>query len=1299
MDCNGLQSYYLFIPLSSLIPGALALNQWSRGLGQSDALLCECFCAAATRRAGRKSNNRVISRLTVTIMPNETGKPIGFLYTLYENDRAMNDLVEKMRMEDEKAEAQDEEEDEAEEGPRRRPKKKKMDLELRIAAYDFPEYLDQLANSNPPHFYLHLKRLIDTKAKEDWKYNWPFIMGGGDPSGPLSGSRYKLQTAILQYLSKTFATDDHVQPTFRDSNHPFHPSNVFTLENALKRLRRGQPSLFDPTKDDPVRGTKGVHFDTVAAFLDANPLDEFLAPFWPEYTFAISDRLLIPATMRCFCMPVRFNLELLQDEFKTSAYRRFHQEYTYAGNTVDEATLQRIYLSNMAHQTLPAYSSFKVFFERYQSLYASGATKERLFDAASRDLAALLHPEIEEGQSVKALVDFADKFLEENDGHFSMHISPLSESIRLKLDPIADRLAIIMQWMSRAFHVADVQPVIMAVGLMAQSAFMRGSDKEMLQPILALTGPAGTGKSFSMLAGTAIFLVRQAVHSSTNESKLAHTADDIQRWFVEVYDEMTLKQLGVDEKMARDDFGQMCAILNRTSMSLSEEAHNMIREATNPEHTSRHLVIDPTTGKRKVIKTTTIRDGIKIGGTNVPLGLMGNALADRTISKECPVFQGNGALDQVVSMMLRADPAYLRSQKQELVLNNQRTHYLLWLYSLFVTAKALPPVDTSAFAAMERVVVDELCRMGVTGSGTPRKLFKVLPLAKVLAFHRAIDICFDRGIGGPDLGRPFDHRDLEKMAPLLVITRQCTVLAMEMCPVFIPESMLAVMQGLRSLFYYREPGKNFDSLRPEVDASHKDGYLRLHKGLAFVPRNGVDSLAAKVALTNHLTTKLKNECHVSYERVEVYCALAAFLTNIVATVDRDGKIENKPAWRIDGMTEKGGELIIHESILHSHDLTRDHMFRAICNTLHPDTPARTVMRAIQHPRDRDRFILDELHPVHPESERMAMDKYRADHAAWVDAQAECAKNRDKEEENLRKTRLYSEEQIMERILWQKAHDEEMFPEPREPKRDRERWQFPDANYIPPETKKRLREGHFGALDVSAFENDNQSGTAVASITPRMDEDLVERRLADLKIADPAQTHFARPENLERCIEAHARAAWAVDTMLSQPSLLQALRVLWYWCRMLVIYDQHQALCEPPSELHLIRRLAKAGLPNPSWGQTLYKAYYHKVRAHRAMPLQAVKEELDRLLSLPDLAQIPLDWQQLAAPLVVLQQAQPPALEIAVLPPAPGAAPRVSSSNMEVSASASAVEPRLEQTFDQMDLDSPLGEHHVPLLML
>lgn len=1275
MDTSvGLTAYYLFIPLSSLQPGALALNQWNDGVGQSDALLYECFCAAAMRRAGRRRSGKVVSRLMVTIMPDEQGTPVGHLYTLYENDLVMKQIADEIKERASRREAKEEGDgpmsDDNEDGPPR-----KVDAELRAAKFTFAEYLDQLANGCPPAtFFLHLKRLIkkSTRDRDDWASYWPNLRW-------ISGSGNLLGSAILNYRSKSLAQDPaarYTAPALNDVAHPFHPTAVFTLKAALARYMRARPYLYDPVYVNPETGAKGRRLASVDAFLEAYPGTADIDPLWPSHTYAITESNLIPLHMRNYCMPVVFDLEALKDEFTTPAYRKFRQENYACCTEVDEETIQRMYLAQPAFQTTPAYKNITEFFTHYDRLSRSRSiSKDRLFDSAVRDLNALLRPSLEEGDAVRALIKWNAEFMQDNDGHYAMHLTPIREYVDHGMSGLAHVVGVVTQWISLVCRVADQQRTILATGLvMWVSATFPWSDEE-LQLMLCLTGQAGTGKSFVLNKAKENFAVPGTAEDTSHNSALADSGSENNRCYIEVKDELQTSDLDVPED-AITTFKCMQAILNKSAMSVNEKAANHKRQRTTTKQTTNHLFIG-VNGQRLKIKTQTINHGTKAGGANIPQSLMMSAMADRIICKECPIMDATGPLDQIVASMRQKLNDHIRESKNSLQTYLHRTHYLYFRYNLLVRANILPGIDDSNFAQRIRVLVDELTRMGVTDAGAPRRIFKLKPVASVLAFQEALTLCFDWGIGGPDLGRPYHDRDLKKLLPLLVIRDETTFFASELLPVFLPEIQLACLQGIRRLFYERKPGEPIDTMRDTVRPDAHDGYRRLagfFRGIDMRRQGFGDSF--KTTLCAHLARTLRHVLKVPFDERAVFCTCATLLTDIVATQPDGKQMVYVPGWRVDTSTteDEAYDLIIHSKLLNpACELNDDFMFTAICNTLNDEEKSRTILRGVQHSQHRDQFALGHLRPTAVASELTAEAQYEAEYKEWEDHEAELEQLITNKRTELMATGHLTAAQVEDQI--RDLYGDQHWPEPQRPKKELKPWQYPDRNYLDKETRKRLRESYIGSLDPRAFDDDSGSHAPTATISATMDEELAERRLKVLEIADEKKTHYARPAPLVRCIEAHAKAAWSITKVKRKPTVQHVHEVLLKYCRMWVVYEQHQALSEPPSQLHCMRTLQKAGLMDPKWGETLYKAYQEWVQPFRSN-LALLEQQLNGWIPNPVEMELDDEWEQRLAVLAHLTAGVADAEAVQdmdadpQLPPPLVAMPRNTSDNQSRSSSSS-----------------------------
>lgn len=1305
----GLSAYYLFIPLTSLQPGALALNQWNNGVGQKDGLLYESFCAAVMRRAGRMRKGKVVSRLMVTIMPDDQGIPVGHLYTLYDNDLAMKELADKI--EERQREAKEGgvcDDDEADDGGSGSAQKQKVNMELKVAKYSFAEYLNQLPGSNPAPYYAHLKRLIQTAGFGDWMSHWPSLLGVKGGQGGISGDRPRMQSALYTYLSMEPDGDEkYTAPDFSNPDHPFHATKVFTLENALNRYRMARPYIYDPVYEDPVTGVKGRKFATVAEFLEAYPGTETLDPFWPCHTYAISDSFLVPLTMRNYCMPVVFDLEALKEEFTTSAYRQFKQEnYLCGGPEVKEETIQRMYLAQSAFQTTPAYTTMAEFFAHYDRLSTNQAvSKERRFQSAVRDLNALLRPSLQEGDAVRALIQWNTEFLRDNDGHYALHMSPVREYVDLEMGAMAHFVAVTTQWLSLVCRVADQQRTILALGLVMHASVVPPKSDEELQLQVALTGTAGTGKSYSLNTAVAMFAVKGTAEAINHASALADSGSENNRFYIEVKDELQTSDLDVPED-AVTTFKCMQAILNKSAMSVNEKAANFKRQRTTTKQMTSHMFIGPD-GKRIKIKTATVNHGHKFGGTNIPQALMMSAMADRTICKECPVMDATGALDQIVADMQQKLNTHIRDSKSSIRTYLNRTHYLYFRYNLLVHAKLLPGIDDSNFAQRIRVLVDELTRMGVTDAGAPRRIFKLKPVASVLAFQEALTLCFDWGIGGPDLGRPYHDKDLKKLLPLLVIRDETTFFSAELLPVFLPEIQLACLQGIRRLFYERKPGEPVDTLRDTVRPDTHDGYRRLagfFRGTDMRRQGFGDSY--KTTLCAHLARVLRHVLKVPFDERAVFCTCATLLTDIVATQPDGKQMVYVPGWRVDtgGSEEEACDLVIHSKLLNpSCELNDDFMFTAICKTLNDQEPQRTVLRGTQHPKQRDMFALGKLRPTAVANEEIALAQYEADLEEWEANEAEIQKQEEAKRAEMVASGLQTAAQIEQYLC--DLFGGKRYPKPQKPKQELKPWQYPDRNYMDKATRKRLRESYIGALDARAFDEDSES-QPTATISATMDEDLAERRLKLLDISDEKKTHYARPANLVRCMEAHAKAAWSITKVKGNPTVDHVHGLLLKYCRMWVVYEQHQALCEPPSQLHCVRTLQKAGLSDPRWGQALYQAYQEWVQPYRS-DLALLEQRLQAWVQNPVSMDANEEWERRFAVLASITAGVAADMDvdrmIDDLPPPVEAMPRNTSDNLAQSSSSSSdeeAEPILrkvrrqfkslevveEDSVDRMDVD-------------
>ena len=1264
----GLSAHYLFIPLTSLQSGALALNQFNLLTCKSDAILYEAFCAAAMRRADRLFDDKLVSRLTVTIMPDEHDSIVGHLYTLYENDQTMaayteflqngppaqgdelkvvaagpigGPLMDLEAKEDDGSSSSSSSDSDSEAGEGRRrsragaaPRPRKSgginNPELRVANYDLGQYFHKLCSAVPPTFFLHLRRLVKEGGGADWTAAWPNLIGSKYSSSGLAGARDVWQNAVDWYLSRSRGaaeTAKSTAPTLGRTEHPFHPSRVFTLENALHRYRRCRSYIYDPLTR--------IKYPTVTAFMAARPMTSECYALWPEYTFAIREKLLVPKHMEHTCMPVYYDLANMVEEFQTPAYRSFRRQHYQYATDVPEETIQRLYLTQCANQTPPAYKNMEQFFSHYERLAGRRTmSRARLFAAAARDLPALLRPTVPEGNATRAFITWAEEFLDENDGHFSLWLSPLEEYVNQNMGAMATFVGVVTQWLSVTCRVADTQATILALGLMAISSAAKPRSKETLQPAMLLTGPPGKGKSFALFCALAMFVVPNVVQAVGHVSALSHFRKENNRFYIQAKDELDAEDLDVSDDVT-NAYKQMQAVLYKSGMSVSSKATSRKMQQTNTEMVALHNTIGPD-GTRQTIETKSTAHGIMMGGSNIPQSLMALAAADRTICKECPAMDASAALDQIVASMIQRQSTPMRETKSHLETYLHRLHYLYFRYNLYVSAKVLMGPDEAHFGSRMRVLTDELTRMGVPDAAAPRKMFKLLPAASVLAFQQALTLCFDWGIGGPDRGRPFRDSDLTLLEPLYVINDQITVFVAELYPIFLPEIMLAILQGIRRLFY--EPSATVpgaEVLRKEVRPAPENGYRRLANFFRNTGRREqFVTDGYKTTLCSYLAKHLQTEQKVPYDERAMFCTCASLLTDIVATQPHGRQMVYVPGWRVDtgnnsDPTSEHGpdmmwDLIIHEKLLGSAELDENFMFHALCKTLNQEEKSRMVLRGVQQPHQRHLFATGHLQAKFGAIDFIATAKYQKDLADWSANEAKIIENRAAMEDRLKTAGQWTPEQIAKKL-----HDtfaSQHYPIPQPPQPVSKTWVYPDANYMPADTRKRLREGHIGPLDVQAFDESSQSSTPQAEILPNMDEALAARRLQALGIADPDGTHFARPVNLQRCIQAYAHAAWSIDAVKTTPTVQMVHSVLLKFCAMFVVYDLHQALLEPPSELHMARLLRAGGLGAPVWGEVLHQAYYEWVVPY-AEQLDALHVTLTAWIAQPHLQPLGDVWSQ------------------------------------------------------------------------
>jgi len=133
-----------------------------------------------------------------------------------------------------------------------------------------------------------------------------------------------------------------------------------------------------------------------------------------------------------------------------------------------------------------------------------------------------------------------------------------------------------------------------------------------------------------------------------------------------------------------------------------------------------------------------------------------------------------------------------------------------------------------------------------------------------------------------------------------------------------------------------------------------------------------------------------------------------------------------------------------------------------------------------------------------------------------------------------------------------------------------------------------------------------------------------------------------------------------------------------YCRMWVVYEQHQALCEPPSQLHCVRTLQKAGLSDPRWGQALYQAYQEWVQPFRSN-LALLDQQLQVWIQDPVSMEANDEWERRFAVLASITAGAAADMDVDVdrmiddLPPPVEAMPRNTSVNLAQSSNSSSDE--------------------------
>ena len=659
---------------------------------------------------------------------------------------------------------------------------------------------------------------------------------------------------------------------------PFNPVRVFTMENAIERMKR------------MCRDSIDHEFYEVET---RSPVPGILTPANPKEAIVVHHIDCLPTNMSCILRPQE---PITDVNTHSNAFKDFRQRPENQRLSLEEVKEKFAYhVGNGMEGAIE--STLEAFFQEFRRKMTNVPLANRIHVAreAYRQWPKVWNASMREGQAYAALHDYSVQHQRDGYINFCSSFTPLDEDVDVVGNIFAQHL--------KAFHIlkhiASAHVLIAFIkltGFHAAAYYPNPASSKNLIAGITMAGEAGVGKTHMFKVAMMLCIIG-TVLDIAHQSNLVDVSGGNERGLAKFMDEMKMAYIGVSK--VAENLTQLHQFIQGGSHgTATSDADSASRRAATSNQQVAKTVNIGKHGERDVATHILHAHGTLNGTSNiVPYELPKANFQRRFVIAprvdQLPTFD---TLDQVTEAESDLATAAAKSKNWAALQQwNYRTQYIATLCHTLMAARVLPYVNTTLHDRRYNTIAHYLKYLGLPNVRDVRPFEKTTQLAVQLTLERIITIVFDMGIGGPDPSKPWRIEDMELLVPFMFIPECVTALSLEMAPIHVDPVYVEIFRVLG-----KECGWTRRKNDPKARCPSEQNYYFDHTILGKYP--ALTQKSSEAVILEALAKELV-DLGVPYQLKVVFGALSTLMRQQIPTLKEDGHTTREPAWKLVNSNE------------------------------------------------------------------------------------------------------------------------------------------------------------------------------------------------------------------------------------------------------------------------------------------------------------------------------------------------------------------------------------------------------------